>query len=123
MNNMDAKNISALGIVLTDNVDLDWLRSVEPRFYSDYIKFVVNLKTNKVCVGMDIHRNCEREMGDASDLRGGNIYFDDGHIVYTSTLNVPANVKIGEFGDTPRIMTNPELIKQVNNILFAWVKL
>ena len=57
MNNVETE-VGKLGIILTDNVDIDWLRSLTPRHFEDYVKFVVNPNTNQVCVGMQVHRNC-----------------------------------------------------------------
>lgn len=122
MNNVDP-NAGKRGILLTDNVNLDWLKCVEPRHFNDYIKFVVNPNTNKVCVGMQVHRDCEAQMGSESDLLGGNIFFDDGHIIYESTLNMQENLKLGEWGDTPRIITNQALIDKIDKVLKAWVLL
>ena len=76
------------GIILTNNVDLEWLNSLTPRFHSDYIKFVVDTKTNRVVVGMDVPADAQVLLGaDEKTLFGGNIY-RDGTIVYSSTLNV-----------------------------------
>ncbi len=108
---------------MTDNVDLDWLRSITPRIHPDYCKFTINKATNKVCVGMDIHRDCEVNMGDESELLGGNIYFDDGHIVYESTLNIPRNLKSRNFRGNPRIVTDPDIIAEIDSVLKARVEL
>lgn len=109
------------GLVLTDNVDMNWLRQLEPRHFEDYVKFVVNPKTNQVCVGMQVHRNCDPAMGNEDDLLGGNIFFDDSHIEYESTLNVQRNLALGTWGDTPRVVANEDLIQQIDNVLKAWV--
>ena len=45
MNQMSNKVTDQRGIILTDNVDLDWINSLTPRFHSDYVKFVVDTKT------------------------------------------------------------------------------
>lgn len=67
--------IERRGVILTDNVDIDWLKSLEPQFFSDFIKFVVNPKTNKVCIGMSVHACCMPEMGDNKELLGGNLFY------------------------------------------------
>lgn len=97
------------GKILSDNVDLDDLKKIQPQFFPDFIKFVINPKINKVNVGMAVHASCLPEMGDKNDLIGGNIFFEDGHVVWESTLNVmkgkehdPAN---------RRIITDKESIK------------
>ena len=135
MNQMSNKVTDQRGIILTDNVDLDWLNSLTPRFHSDYVKFVVDTKTNRVVVGMDVHADAQALLGaEENTLYGGNIY-KDGTIVYSSTLNVDkslsAKKKTGLFqrlfhsekSDNPRIVTNKDLIDEINAVLFAWVKL
>ena len=135
MNQMSNKVTDQRGIILTDNVDLDWLNSLTPRFHSDYVKFVVDTKTNRVVVGMDVHADAQALLNaDEDTLYGGNIY-RDGSIVYSSTLNVDKSLsaepkpslfhRLFHSGDSnnPRIVTNKELIEQINAVLFAWVKL
>lgn len=124
------------GIILTDTVDLAWLKSLEPQFYEDFIKFVVDTKTTRVCVGMDIHRDCAVLDGiyvidpDNSDnLYGGNIIFEDGHIEYSSPLNVSKNIKNHsegvlrkKFRGNPRIISDKDDIEMINNLLKPWIK-
>ncbi len=100
---------------------MSWLESLTPRHFDDYVKFVVNSVTNKACIGMQVHRNCDPQMGNEEDLLGGNIFFEDAHIEYESTLNMRKNMQKGQWGDTPRVITDPELIEQVDNVLKAWV--
>lgn len=119
--NKDSAFVETTHITLTDNIDLDWLRAVEPRFFDDYIKFVVNTKTNQVHVGMDVHSDCLAFGDDEEDFYGGNIFFDDGHIEYESTLNIAKNERVGTESDDLRIITNPDLIEKVNAVLLSWV--
>jgi hypothetical protein len=127
MNNIDPVITNSRGIVLTDNVNLSWLRLVTPKFHPNYIKFVINIKTNKVCVGLDVHKDAQVILSDSDEpLFGGNIYFNDGSIIYESTLNVSKNIKSGWFKThpgNPRIITDPKLIESINNVLLTWVDL
>ena len=112
------------GLVLKDNVDLEFLKNLEPQFFSDYIKFVVNLEINQVCVGMSLHASSLISVPENKDnLLGGNIFFEDGHIEYNSTLNVNINTKNKKFKGNPRIITDQNLINRINLVLFAWVEL
>lgn len=120
MNNVDTE-VGKLGIILDDNVDMGWLKSLIPRHFEDYVKFVVNPKTNQICVGMQVHRNCDPAMGGEEELLGGNIFFADSHIEYESTLNVQRNLAAGVWGETPRVIVDDNLIQQVDNVLKAWV--
>ena len=116
-------NISDRGIILTDNADMEFLKSVLPRYHAKYVKFVVNVETNQVCVGMDVHANCLLNKGDESYLYGGNIFFEDANIIYESTLNITKNLKTRKFSGNPRIITDAELIAMIEAVLLAWIKL
>lgn len=50
------------GKILNDNVGLDELKNIQPKFFPDFIKFVINPKINKVSVGMAVHASCLPEM-------------------------------------------------------------
>ena len=128
------------GIILTDNVNLEWINSLSPRYHKEYVKFVVDMKNNKVVIGMDVYADAEILLNtDPEYLYGGNIY-SDGHIVYQSTLNVEKNLKIyankkkktgilGLFGraekvpDNMRIIIDKETIAYINTVLFAWIEI
>ncbi len=120
MNNIDTE-VGKFGVILTDNVNIEWLKSLTPRHFEDYVKFVVNPSTNQICVGMQIHRDCTAQMGNEDELLGGNIFFDDSHVEYESTLNVQRNLAAGQWGDTPRVSTAPDIVEQIDNVLKAWV--
>ncbi len=135
MNNMETIVHDQRGIILTDNVDLNWINSLTPRYHKEYVKFVVDMKNNKVVIGMDVHADAEAILDcGMEDLYGGNIY-PDGHIVYQSTLNVDKNVgpvekKKGIFDFlfkkdskpfNPRIITDKETIAYINTVLLEWV--
>ncbi len=139
MNSIDHHVTDQRGIILTDNVDLEWIRKLEPRYHKEYAKFVVDMKKNKVVIGMDVHADAKMLLDSPEeDLYGGNIYFDDGHIVYQSTLNVDKNAAIankgpskGLFGflkrnkrpDNMRIIEDRETINYINTVLLEWVLL
>jgi hypothetical protein len=127
--NLQDRNVDRRGIVLTDNVNLEFLKSLTPRYNSEFCKFVVNTALNKVAVGMDIHAQTDINNGDEENIFGGNIFFEDGHIVYESTLNIYHNMRSQFFkknrreNPNPRIITDPDLILIINNCLLSWVKL
>lgn len=109
------------GHILDKNVDLDYLKNIKPQFFPDFVKFVINLKTNKINVGMAVHACCLPQMGNNEDLIGGNIFFDDGHVVYESTLNV--NKGKEHDPSNRRIIVDADSVEKFNNILFSWVSL
>lgn len=110
------------GILLTDNVDMDWLKSIEPRYFPDFVKFTIDRAKNQVCVGMEVHKNCCLcDDGNTNDIYGGNIYFEDGRIVYSSTLNIEKNMKAGQRPENMRIIEDPAMIELIDSVLKAWV--
>ena len=60
-------------------------------------------------------------MGDKDDLIGGNIFFNDGHVVWESTLNI--NKGKEHDPNNRRIVVDEESIEQFNQTLKAWVNL
>ena len=116
------------GIVLNSIVNLEFLKKLEPQYFTDYIKFVVDLKTKEVAIGMQLHAS-NLLTGEPDNHRGGNIFFDDGHIEYSSTLNQKSNLilrknkKHKDYHVNPRIITDQEIINDINLILFRFVQL
>lgn len=120
-------NIDRNGLLLTERVDMQFLKELEPQFFINegYIKFVIDEKTDSVVVGMEIHKDCieilasRREYETNFDFEpvwGGNLYYD-GHIVWTSTLNNTKNIRLREWGDSPRELVNKEIIARLTVIL------
>jgi hypothetical protein len=116
------------GIVLTGEVNLDFLKDFEPKHFAEYIKFVVDLETQEVAVGMQLHAS-NLLSGNKEYHRGGNIFFEDGHIEYESTLNQKINLELRKNKDhkdyrvNPRIITDEGVIRTINSVLFELVKL
>lgn len=115
------------GLLLTERVDIDFLKNLTPQFFFEesYIKFVIDGTNNNVVVGMEIHRDCldilaqNREYSlnfDESDVWGGNLYFD-GTIKWTSSLNNVKNIKLREWGSSPREISNEDVINRLTDIL------
>jgi hypothetical protein len=120
--------VDSRGIVITGEVDLDYLRDFEPKHFTDYIKFVVDLETREVAIGMQLHAS-NLLSGNKEYHRGGNIFFEDGHIEYESTLNQKVNLELRknknhkDYRVNPRIITDQSVINEINTILFKLVKL
>lgn len=127
MNSIEPKADPKKGILLSDQVNMDWLRSVTPRFYNDYIKFVVDFDSGRLYVGMDFHADCVP--GDISAeernrrFRGGNLFFSDGSVIYESTLNVAGNVALGGTYDDIRVVEDAQTIARIDAVLNDWVVL
>ena len=114
-----------VGILLTDVVDMEWLRSIRPRFYGDYVKFVVDFEAEQVYVGMDFHADCVPGTIEPKDrdrrFRGGNIFFEDGSIRYESTLNVAGNIALGGTYEDMRVVEDAGTIARIDSVLRRWV--
>lgn len=122
MNNVDNSDIPRYGVLLTDNVDAEWLRSCTPRYFDDYIKFTIDPINNQIVVGMQVHRNGRALLqSEEKDLLGGNIFFDNLHIEYESGINELINEEVGTDSDDIRIVTNKDVIERIDNVLKAWV--
>ena len=126
-------NIDRNGLLLTEKVDMDFLKNLTPQFFKEdnYIKFVIDATNNNVVVGMEIHSDCldllasNRDYSlnfNDSDIWGGNLYYD-GTIVWTSTLNNSKNIKLREWGSSPREITNLEVISRLTDILKSKIDL
>lgn len=125
MNNIDNNCPDIRGILLTDEVDFNWICSIDPRYEEDFCKFTVNVDTNEIVVGGGVHAYAKAFLGDDEDvLYGGNIFFDDGHIEYTSTLNIDKNSDYERTNNnaSARVLQDPEQIALVNSVLYDWIK-
>ncbi|MDR0221123.1 MAG: DUF5674 family protein [Lachnospiraceae bacterium] len=113
--------VEQTGMILTKKVDIEFLKALEPQYFRDYIKFVVNLETQLCAVGMEIHADCVYLLdGDITKLLGGNIFYD-GHVEYESTLNNKRNLQIQKYGKTPRVTVDEGIIAEINQVLCKWV--
>ena len=126
MNSIEPVADPKRGILLTDTVNMDWLRSVRPRYYEDYIKFVVDFETGDVYVGMDFHADCVPGNIPSNEkdrrFRGGNIFFADGTILYESTLNIRGNITLGGTYEDIRHVTDEATIARVNDVLYKYAR-
>lgn len=105
------------GILLTDTIDFNWICSLEPQYFDDFCKFAINTETGEMVIGQSLHSSAKAFLGsDESVLYGGNIFFEDGHVEYDSTLNIDKQ----RGGTQGRVINDPNVIDYLNNILFQW---
>ena len=120
-------NIDRNGLLLKEKVNIDFLKNLSPQFFEadNYIKFVIDETNANVVVGMEIHRDCLNILAenrdyslnfDESGVWGGNLYYD-GTIKWTSALNDTKNLKLREWGSSPREIANKEVIERLTTIL------
>jgi len=118
------------GTLLTNKVDIEWLRKLEPQFFERerMIKFTISLSGKRVCVGMRAHQDCSHIIGNGKinllDLYGGNIYYDTNEVEWQSGLNVEQNIKnIKSFSGNARFITDQKTIDILYPILKQWVEI
>ncbi len=73
---------------------------------------------------MQVHRNGKAVLkAEEKDLLGGggNIFFDDLHVEYESGLNELVNEQVGTESDDLRVVTDPDVIERIDNVLKTWV--
>lgn len=122
--NTQSTKTNSYGILLTDNVDMSWIKSITPQYHKQFCKFIVDTKSNKVIIGMDVHADGIHytSYDNINYIYGGNIFFNDSHIVYESTLNIDKNLNSQNPNfDDPRIILSSELIEKINATLLSWV--
>jgi len=121
------QDVDHRGIVLTEQVDIDWLRNLNPQRFMKFIKFTIDPNSEKVCVGMEAHRNGGSVLGNGTSdyvntLYGGNLFYDTNIVEWESGLNVRHNIKIGlEANQNPRFLTDKDTIERLERILRIWV--
>ena len=123
--------IDSRGILLTKPVDLDWLKQQEPQFFQEYVKFIVDVNSNEVCVGMKVHRDGCAMLSNSraikteyidNNIYGGNLFYDSSSVVWESGLNMRHNIKNKTLGKNPRILVDEKSIEKLEAILRKWVK-
>jgi hypothetical protein len=119
--------IDPRGILLTDKVDIAWLKKLEPQYFKDFIKFDILLEENKVFFGMQIHSHTNGLLGGTAETReklyGGNLFFEPVKIVWESGLNLFHNNKLGATHSDLRLIEHKPTIKLLDAVLQNWVKL
>jgi len=119
--------IDPRGILLTEKVDVEWLKKLEPQYFKDFIKFDILLEENKVFVGMQIHSHANGLLGGSQETReklyGGNLFYEPLKIVWESGLNLFHNNKLGAMHSDLRIIEDKATIQLLNTVLRNWVKL
>jgi hypothetical protein len=85
---------------LVDNISIDELQKSAKEMYGDFVKAVIDIKTNKLALGSEMHVDCEQlllEAGSAQDdLWGINLYPSkfgrDDFIEFDSMINIRPHV-------------------------------
>jgi len=114
-------------MLLTEQVDVAWLKKIEPQYFKDFIKFDILLEESKVFVGMQIHSHTNGLLGGSPETReklyGGNLFYEPIKIVWESGLNLFHNNKLGATHSDLRLIEDKATIGLLDAVLQKWVKL
>lgn len=111
-------------MILKERLSLEEIKAMEPSYFEDMVKIVIDAKRGLVAVNMEMHSDLGIELYDdgsnEDDLFGANIMYDDHSIEWSSTLNVKQNRKIqnGTFG---RVITDKDTIDRLTDIVNRWI--
>lgn len=111
-------------MILAKKTELAELQRIEPQYFDEMVKIVIDSKRRLIATNMEMHSDLALELyddgSDETDLYGANIYFDDGSIEWSSTINIKQNRRIqnGTFG---RIITDEETISMLTDIINEWI--
>ena len=111
-------------MILRSRVSIDEIHDMQPQYFEDMVKIVIDAKREVVAVNMEMHSDLGIELyddgSDENDLFGANIYYEDHSIEWSSTLNVKQNRKIqnGTFG---RVITDENTINYLTDIVNRWI--
>lgn len=111
-------------MILRDRKSLRYIKELQPQFFDDMVKIVIDDERQLIAVNMEMHSDLGIELYDDGskdeDLYGANIYYADGTIEWSSTLNIQQNrhIQNGTFG---RVITHAETIARLTGIVDMWI--
>ena len=118
--------IDIRGILLTQKVNLQWLKDLSPQHFEDFIKFVIYPEQENVFIGMQIHSHANGLLDGKESTRqklyGGNLFYD-GHVEWESGLNVFHNERLNLTPSNFRFIEDKETLICLNKILNKWIDL
>jgi len=119
--------IDPRGILLTEKIDVAWLKNLEPQYFKDFIKFDILPEEDKVFFGMQIHSHTNGLLGGTRETReklyGGNLFYEPVNIVWESGLNLFHNDKLGATYRDLRVIADKSTIQMLDAVLRKWVNL
>ena len=111
-------------MVLKEKTELKTIKAMEPHYFEEMVKIVIDKAKRKIAVNMEMHCDLGIELydegSDENDLFGANIYYEDGRIEWSSTLNIRQNRKI-QNGTYGRIITDEKTIGELTEIVDEWI--
>ena len=111
-------------MILREKTDLKSIQEMQPQYFEDMVKIVIDERRKLVAVNMEMHADLGMELYDdgseENDLYGANIYYADRAIEWSSTLNIKQNRKI-QNGTYGRVITDEETICRLTDIIDLWI--
>ncbi|MBQ6734426.1 MAG: hypothetical protein IJR00_05905 [Lachnospiraceae bacterium] len=111
-------------MILREKTELKSIQEMQPQFFEDMVKIVIDKRRKLVAVNMEMHADLGMELyddgSDENDLYGANIYYADRAIEWSSTLNIKQNRKI-QNGTYGRVITDEETICRLTDIIDLWI--
>ncbi|MCR5556322.1 MAG: DUF5674 family protein [Butyrivibrio sp.] len=111
-------------MILRQRTSIEEIQQMEPSYFDDMVKIVIDDKRELVAVNMEMHSDLGIELYDdgsnEDDLFGANIYYGDHSIEWSSTLNVKQNRKI-QNGTYGRVITDEDTIIRLTDIVNKWI--
>lgn len=112
--------------IITEKTALSTIKNTTPIYFNDMVKGVVDIDKGIIAIHAEMHSDCEQLLLNSGsrqeNLIGFNIYYDDKEIELDSNINPPINKKLG-YPRAGRIITEPNTVKIVNDIIRKWVDL
>lgn len=111
-------------MILRRRVSLEEIKEMQPQYFEDMVKIVIDGKKELVAVNMEMHSDLGIELYDdgsnEDDLYGANIMYADHSIEWSSTLNVKQNRRI-QNGTIGRVITDEKTILWLTDIVNKWI--
>ncbi len=110
-------------MILRTKTELNDLKAIDPQFFEDMIKIVIDRERRIVAVGAEMHSDMGIELyndgSDEKDLYGANLFWD-GSLEWSSTLNIARNRSI-QNGTYGRVITDEDTIEDLTDIVNLWI--
>ena len=112
-------------MILHEIVLLSDIEESGNRYFPDIVKFCIDIKRRIVCIDEEMHIDMEHMLyddgSDYNDIYGGNIIIDEDvpRIVWEAHPNIERNKRLGGQG---RLLSDPDTIEKLKEILVSWVK-
>jgi len=110
-------------MIINNKTEIEKLKKEYENIHSEFVKFVIDIKKERIAVGMEMHRDLEIELydneSDEHDMYGGNLYWG-GNIDWQSHSNMKRNREKGQ-AFKGRILDDEDVIAELTDIINKWI--